>query len=129
MMPPSITPISIYFGVAPTSWPVLRFCARQPADAMATQIAAPVVIAAIIPGMLTTPAAFSINVLTSSAAMLMPDTGRLVTPTMPAIRADTAAKKKPKTMIAAAPTQVTFTAGTRMAQRNTPMTPKKMEMA
>ena len=96
------------------------------------QITVPTVIAATIPWIPVIPAALKTNVVTISVAMAIPDTGLLLLPTIPTIREDTVAKKKPKITMMIAPTGLIGIAGAShitMATTTMPMSTVRMEIS
>ena len=75
------------------------------------QITVPMAIAAFMPAAPSAPVAFRMIVENRSVAIAIPDTGLLEEPTIPTMRDETAAKKKPKIAIRTAPPIPTGTCG------------------
>ena len=87
-------------GVAPTIWPALRSWRLSPATAAAQHTTAPIMIAAIGPSAASRPMS---RISTSDAnrivAMVIPETGLLEEPMMPAMYADTDENRNPATIM------------------------------
>ena len=83
----------------------------------------PIEIAATIPAAPATPHVLSAKAETTSVAMVIPEMGLFELPTSPTMRAETAAKKNPKSAMRSAPPTPTGTDGTHAMNTMTHTTP------
>src|SRR5271157_3971043 len=101
---PNRSPISILAGVPPRIYPTLRSCNISPATAEETQTTAATPRTAATPPLPETPKATISRAATTRVQSVSPETGLLEEPIIPTRLPETAAKKKPSTIITTAAT-------------------------
>src|SRR6185312_143785 len=84
----------IFHGVAPTRTAVFMSWDKSPDKEIAMQTMAPPMMAALWISFGSWPRNLNRMVIASKAVIVMPETGELVAPIKPTMRADTATKKK-----------------------------------